>query len=87
MWGWDAGIDSRGSEQVACLAAQPAFSLVATSPIERTCGDIGLFTGPHHISFLDPSSSTILLSNGDRPVFAPEKAVNAPVDVIADPDS
>ena len=84
---------------VACLHgitslfhAQPGSSLSLMSQsreegVEHTWGDIGLFTGPHHISFLDASSSTILLSKGDRPVFAPEKAVNAPVDVMADPDS
>jgi hypothetical protein len=30
---------------------------------------------------------TIRLSRGDRPVFAPEYAVRAPVEVIADPVS
>ena len=37
-----------------------------------TCGDIGLFTGPHQISFSDPSSFTMRLSRGERPVFDPE---------------
>lgn len=42
---------------------------------------------PHQISFSDPGSLTILLSNGERPVFAPEYAVRAPVDVMAEPVS
>lgn len=54
---------------------------------ELTCGDISLFTGPHQISFSDPGSLTILLSRGDRPVFAPEYAVRAPDDVMAEPVS
>ncbi len=32
----------------------------------------GAETAPYHISFSDVSSLTILLSDGDRPVFAPE---------------
>lgn len=52
-----------------------------------TSGVIGLFTGPHHTFFSDPSSLTIRLSRGDRPVFAPEYAVIAPVDVMAEPVS
>ena len=48
---------------------------------------MGLFTGPHQTSFSDPSSLTIRLSKGERPVFAPEYAVNAPVEVIAEPVS
>lgn len=52
-----------------------------------TWGDMGLFTGPHQISFSEFSSFTIRLSSGDRPVFAPEYAVSAPLDVMAEPDS
>ena len=37
-----------------------------------TCGDMGLFTGPHQTSFSDPSSLTMRLSRGERPVFDPE---------------
>lgn len=33
------------------------------------------------------ASFTIRLSSGDRPVFAPENAVNAPVEVMAEPVS
>lgn len=33
------------------------------------------------------ASLTIRLSSGDRPVFAPENAVNAPVEVMAEPVS
>jgi hypothetical protein len=39
------------------------------------------------MSFSEPGSLTIRLSNGDRPVFAPEYAVRAPVDVMAEPVS
>lgn len=52
-----------------------------------TSGVIGLFTGPHQTSFSELGSLTIRLSSGERPVFAPEKAVKAPVDVMADPVS
>lgn len=48
---------------------------------------MGLFTGPHQMSFSEPSSLTIRLSSGERPVFAPEYAVSAPLDVMAEPDS
>jgi hypothetical protein len=42
---------------------------------------------PHHMSFSEPGSLTIRLSKGDRPVFAPEYAVSAPVEVMAEPVS
>lgn len=53
----------------------------------RTSGVIALFTGPHQTSFSDSGSLTMRLSSGERPVFAPEYAVSAPVDVMADPVS
>ena len=53
----------------------------------RTSGVMGLLTGPHQTSFSELGSFTIRLSRGERPVFAPEYAVNAPVDVMADPVS
>ena len=37
-----------------------------------TSSVMGLFTGPHQTSFSVWGSLTILLSMGDRPVFAPE---------------
>jgi hypothetical protein len=52
-----------------------------------TSGVMALLTGPHQISFSDPGSFTIRLSRGERPVFAPEYAVRAPLDVMADPVS
>ena len=55
--------------------------------IALTWGDMGLFTGPHQMSFSEFSSLTIRLSRGERPVFAPEYAVSAPLDVMAEPDS
>ena len=48
---------------------------------------MGLLTGPHQISSLESGSSTIRLSNGDRPVLDPEYAVRAPVEVMAEPVS
>ena len=41
----------------------------------------------YQISFSELGSLTILLSEGDRPVFAPEYAVNAPDEEIAVPIS
>ena len=55
--------------------------------IVLTRGDIGLLTGPHQTSFSEPSSLTIRLSRGERPVLAPEYAVKAPVEVMAEPVS
>jgi hypothetical protein len=52
-----------------------------------TSGVIGLFTGPHHTSFLEESSSTMRLSDGERPVLAPEYAERAPLAVMAEPVS
>lgn len=66
-------------------AARPARN--GTRKDYLTSVDIGLFTGPHQTSFLDDSSSTIRLSDGERPVLAPEYAESAPVDVMAEPDS
>ena len=48
---------------------------------------MGLLTGPHQTSFSEPGSFTMRLSDGDRPVFAPEYALKAPVEVIAEPVS
>lgn len=48
---------------------------------------MGLLTGPHQISFSDVVSLTIRLSEGERPVLAPEYAVKAPEDVMAVPVS
>ena len=55
--------------------------------IVLTWGDMGLLTDPHQTSFSEPSSLTTRLSSGDRPVFAPEYAVKAPVEVMAEPVS
>lgn len=55
--------------------------------MKLTSGFIGLLTGPHQISFLDESSSTMRLSEGERPVFSPEYAERAPDDVMAEPVS
>lgn len=48
---------------------------------------MGLFTGPHQISDSDDSSLTIRLSEGERPVLAPEYALRAPLEVTAVPVS
>lgn len=39
---------------------------------EHTDGSMGLLTGPHQISEPDWSSLTMRLSEGERPVLAPE---------------
>jgi len=52
-----------------------------------TSGDMGLFTGPHHTSFSEPSSFTIRLSDGLRPLFAPLLVESAPEAVMAEPVS
>lgn len=54
---------------------------------ELTWGVMGLFTGPHQTSCSEPGSRTMRLSRGERPVLAPENAVKAPVDVMAEPVS
>lgn len=61
--------------------------VVVLELVSLTSGVMGLFTGPHHTLLSEPSSFTIRLSEGERPVFAPEYADKAPVDVIADPVS
>ena len=52
-----------------------------------TSGDMGLFTGPHHTLSFELGSSTMRLSEGERPVFAPEYAERAPLAVMAEPVS
>lgn len=44
-----------------------------------------ILTGPHQISSLLPSSKTIRLSFGERPVFFPEKLISAPLDEMTAP--
>lgn len=48
---------------------------------------MGLFTGPHQISPSEEASWTIRLSEGERPVLAPEYALKAPLEVTAVPVS
>jgi len=55
--------------------------------ILHTSGVMGLFTGPHQMSFSDDGSFTIRLSEGERPVLAPEYADRAPEEVMAEPVS
>jgi hypothetical protein len=40
--------------------------------LRLTSGDMGLLTGPHQMLSLELSSSTTRLSEGERPVLAPE---------------
>lgn len=54
---------------------------------QLTSGVMGLLTGPHQTSFSEDSSLTIRLSDGERPVLAPEYALRAPLEVIAEPVS
>jgi hypothetical protein len=65
----------------------PQMGQRAEEICELTSGVMGLLTGPHHTSFSEPGSFTIRLSKGERPVLAPEYAVSAPVEVMADPVS
>ena len=55
--------------------------------MSRTSGIMGLLTGPHQTSDSEPSSLTMRLSEGERPVLAPEYADRAPVEVMAEPVS
>lgn len=64
-----------------CIGAGKSWYRVGT----LTSGVIGLFTGPHQTSSFEVFSSTIRLSRGERPVFAPEYADNAPDEVMAEP--
>src|SRR5437667_437740 len=70
-FGWHGLVD--GSPPVS-VSATPLHGIHRTSQT-------------YQMSFSDVGSLTILLSSGERPVLAPEYAVRAPVDVIADPDS
>ena len=73
--------------------AKPRFDVRQKFKGIRECGEaltsvfIGLLTGPHQTSSFDVSSSTMRLSEGERPVFAPEYAERAPEAVIAEPVS
>ena len=67
------------------LKKKPSVSEIMRGSL--TSGCIGLFTGPHQISFSDVGSLTMRLSRGERPVFSPEYALKAPVFVIAEPVS
>lgn len=67
-----------------CLAGLREF---VKKDCRHTDGSIGLLTGPHQTSLSDVPSLTILLSDGDRPVFAPEYADKAPEAVMAEPVS
>ena len=65
-------------------------SLIETKKKKKaqlTSGVMGLLTGPHQTSFSEDSSLTIRLSDGERPVLAPEYALRAPLEVIAEPVS
>ena len=55
--------------------------------MSQTASGSLMLTGPHQILSVEVSSSTIRLSLGDRPVFAPEEVAMAPALVIADPVS
>lgn len=48
---------------------------------------MALLTGPHQTCFSEDGSLTIRLSDGERPVLAPEYADSAPEAVIAEPVS
>lgn len=58
----------------ACVCARMDVRIqgVQGSGGKLTSGVMGLLTGPHQISFSELGSWTIRLSEGERPVFAPE---------------
>ncbi len=45
---------------------------IVTESLRLTSGVMGLLTGPHQTSFSEDSSFTTRLSEGERPVLAPE---------------
>lgn len=67
------------------LTMSETENLAEKGDCDGTRGKTQGFT--YQISFSDDSSLTIRLSNGDRPVFLPEYAVRAPLEVIAVPVS
>ena len=82
--------DLKRHDHVISLTSLLLKKTLGVSEIMRgslTSGCIGLFTGPHQISFSDVGSLTMRLSRGERPVFSPEYAVKAPDAVIAEPVS
>jgi hypothetical protein len=50
----------------------PSFAFGKGNDLVLTSGVMGLFTGPHHTLLSEPSSLTMRLSDGERPVLAPE---------------
>ena len=46
--------------------------LTTLEELQLTSVVMGLFTGPHQTSFSEDGSFTTRLSEGERPVFAPE---------------
>jgi len=63
-----------GAAQVSRARACPKVQKQAqcVNEIVLTSGDMGLLTGPHQMLFSEEGSLTILLSEGERPVLAPE---------------
>ncbi len=87
--GW-AGSGSEMTNASVTCAVKPTLGNRGQATRRKswlTSGLIALLTGPHHTSFSELASLTTLLSKGERPVFEPEYAVRAPVDVMAEPVS
>lgn len=60
-----------------CLCRRVAYSRLSM----KDFSSILMLTGPHHTLSTLADSSTMRLSLGDRPVFAPERTARAPVEV------
>ena len=93
-----AATTSSSGMRLACMTSAAGFHELKSrvdAEVQRMNGMlqaltsvfIGLFTGPHQTSLLDESSSTMRLSEGERPVLAPEYAERAPDAVMAEPVS
>lgn len=76
-----------GVTALVCVKPAGDWGMHQGNATKRTSGVISLFTGPHQTSFSEAGSLTIRLSDGERPVFAPEYAESAPADVMAVPVS
>jgi hypothetical protein len=81
MKSWGIGVLHRVSSACWQVCEQSDFWFQKANTVENG------YAYPHQISFSELGSLTIRLSRGERPVFAPEYAVRAPVDVMAEPVS
>lgn len=87
MLGQGGKTDSRDLHQVpwACLRVPTCEQERLASVAGRAVASRG--RAAHQMSCSEDDSFTMRLSRGDRPVFAPEYAVNAPLEAMAEPIS